>query len=171
MVKIRFLFPVLLLYAAFACKEPGANVNGITNSGASTTVMFYTSLADTLPGKTLQRMNVGDVNGVKFKSLNGNEVRYFEYNADPRKLLAAISEMPFNKNASIADTLCRQIDLNDLSLAAQDNWIEEDRYRTQFTEANRNNFLLYECIKPPLIHTLLIAKNSNNVIHRIAYLN
>jgi hypothetical protein len=167
MMKIRFLFPVLLLYAAFACKEPGANVNGITNSGASTTVMFYTSLADTLPGKTLQRMNVGDVNGVKFKTLNGNEVRYFEYNADPRKLLAAISEMPFSKNASIADTLCRQ--MNSLSLVAQEELIPGDDYWIKFTNVNADEFLLYECIKPPLKHTLLIHKKSSGVLHRISY--
>jgi hypothetical protein len=167
MMKIRFLFPVLLLYAAFACKEPGADVNGITNSGASTTVMFYTSLADTLPGKTLQRMNVGDVNGVKFKTLNGNEVRYFEYNADPRKLLAAISEMPFNKNALIADTLCRKI--NSLSLVAQEELIPGDDYWIKFMNINADEFLLYECIKPPLKHTLLIPKKSSRVLHRISY--
>jgi hypothetical protein len=156
---------VILLFVAFVLWN-NKPVQQFSETSEIPPVVFLTSLEDSLPKKTFDALHVGSVIGTKISG-NGFDVRYFEYEVDPGKLLAAISEMPFNKNALIADTICRKI--NYLSLVTEEDKIPGDDYWIKFTNVDSDEFLFYECIKPPLRHTLLIRKNSGRVIHRISY--
>lgn len=166
-MKFKFLFPLLLLFGAFACTNPCKNVSDLNDVEP---IVFYTSLADTLPKETFEKINTGNVLGVKFKDMKGNDIRYFEYKADAKSLISSLSEMPFDKESVLADTLCRRIGLEVLRYSLEQTSASEENYAGQFRYADEQEFFIFECIKPPLKHTVLTAKKSNKVLHRIAYL-
>jgi hypothetical protein len=161
-----YILPLLLLLSIVACKKPNLDAGSLPN--AVDPIIFYTSLADTLPSKTYQQLHVDHVTGIKIKDLRGHEVRYFEYQADHQILLRALSHMPFEKYALLSDTVCRRITFNELSTINISS-IEREA-SSFFWNSTEDEYELYACIKSPMKHWVLINRSSRKIIHRIEYI-
>lgn len=160
---------LLIILSAFACKKP-AHIGKSDSSEEISSIVFATSLSDTLPQKTLEEINVTDAMGIKIASIDGTYVSYFEYQAEPGNVVKALSNMAFSKACVLADTTCRRISNKNLEeLKSQVSTVEVD-HSEFFWAANSGGMEAFECIKPPFKHTLLVDKNSTRIFHRIEFL-
>jgi hypothetical protein len=161
-----FVFPSLLILSVLTCKKP--NLDTTLPANELNPIVFYASLEDTLPAITYHKLQVEKVIGIKIKNLQGHEVRYFEYECDRNNVLKALSQMPFEKYATLSDTLCRKIDFNEINIfnisAAE---LEASSF---FWKVNRNGYDVYACIKSPMKHLVFINKSTKRILHRIEYI-
>ena len=127
-----------------------------------------TSLADSIPIEYYQQLHVVEKRGNKFIE-KGKAVTYLEYETDAHVLLKTIANLPFSKYAMRADTVC--VETGFYELTALKNSISKEELSTgsYFWNIETENYQLYECIKGYEKHTLLISKNSEQVLHRIEY--
>lgn len=166
-MKSALFFSVLLLLSIVACKKPSYSTDGLVYDH-SMPVLFYTSLADTLPKKTFDQLNLSDrVVGIKINNLNGLDVRYFEYQADPDVMIGALSKMAFDKHEIRADTLCRKITSQEMRLTFEQVSSSELAYASSFFNSTSASFEFYECLKSPYRHHVVIDRVTNKVMHRI----
>lgn len=157
---------LLFLFALGGCKKPVIDVN----DNVIPPLVLSTSIYDSLPQKTVQALNLGDITGLKFKYTTGLYANYFAYEADPQAVLNAISELPFQLSGSLADTLCHKITFNEIR-ALQQNISRTELERTSFFwNTDPVTMAMFECIKPPYRHTLLLTKNSDRILHRIEFI-
>jgi hypothetical protein len=162
-MKLRFLFPVLLLVAAFGCKDPYKS-NNVRAQGEAIT--FPALLSDTLPSKTFRQLQMPDVKGTVYNDLNGNKVFYFKYQADPDVIIDVLSKSAFDINGQISDTVCRKISYDELAVNLNtdgDNTFEAHSFLDKYEQ----RFEIFECLKSPLRHQLLIDRMKGTVFHRI----
>lgn len=168
MSAIRII-PFLILFSLAACKPSD-------QSGTGSTLQFVpplivrTELADTLPAKAIQKLKLKNVQGIKIKYPTGQHVSYFDYNADRNTVLDAISTLPFSKYSPLADTTCRKVSVEAIEQMKSMITEEERESGSLFWQASFDEFELYECLKAPFRHTLLIGKKTNRIIHRIEYI-
>ena len=162
------VIPLLLLFT-FACKKPAASVND-DNFADIPPLILRTSLKDTLTKKVLTTLQLNDTEGVKIKYQNGNYASYFTYEADGDALLRAIDSMPFPRYAIKADTVCYPISYRDIALLKKKINGAEYEAASFFWDADVTEYDVYECLKPPLRHTLLISKTTRQVLHRAEYI-
>src|SRR5690606_12089713 len=129
-------------------------------------LVLYTSLSDTLPASTIEALGLADITGIKVKSYNGKFANYFKYEANRNNLITEFSILPFQRSAHLADTTCHKMAYRDFELLrAQVSDAEKDN-ASFFWQASEDEFDVYQSIKPPLRHTLLISRNSNTIFHR-----
>ncbi len=163
------LFFSLFLLAIVACKKPGhLDLQPLSNYDLP--LIVNVSLRDTLPKKALEMLKIDDVTGIKVKYLNGHSNSYFAYEADRKSIISVISNLPFSKYAVRADTRCRKVQSSDLDLYKSQVPTIEVEHTAFFWDANHKQFDVYECIKPPLKHTLLIGRDSKQILHRVEFL-
>ena len=174
MRKILYLFPVLLLASILACENhPEASsrpypVDSTDYAFRTTTAaIFQAPITDTLPPKAVQALSLSHVNGIQVKYLSGKDVYYFAYPADKKTLLRTIANLPFSKYSIVADTLCRKSSHHALTFLQEEISPTEYKNSRSFWEADKEEFEVYECIKSPMRHTLLVSKKSGQVFHRI----
>ncbi len=167
--KILSFASVLLFIGGVACKKP-AHIGQTDLHGDAPAIVLSASLSDSLPAKTLTELQIEDVQGIKVKYGNGLHSSYFEYDADPESLLAKISYLPFSKYTVRADTTCRPVAFAEVEFMRSHLTHFETENAAFFWDATSEAYHVYECIKTPLRHTLLISKNSNRVLHRIEFL-
>jgi hypothetical protein len=162
-----FILPsFLLLLFALACKKP--NLDSALLANELDPIVFYTSLKDTLPVKTYQKLQVEKVIGIKIKNLQGHEVRYFEYEADRDKVLKALSQMPFKKYAILSDTLCRKINFHEINIFnISPTELEASSF---FWNVDKNEYDVYACTKSPMKHLVFVNKSTKKILHRIEYI-
>jgi hypothetical protein len=161
------IIPLLLLFT-FACKKP-AYVNN-DNFADIPPLILRTSLKDTLTKKVLTALQLHDSEGVKIKYQNGNYASYFAYEADRDALLQAISSLPFPRYTIKADTVCYPLSFRDIALLKQKISGTEYEASSFFWDADVMEYDIYECLKPPLRHTLLVSRNTKQVLHRAEYI-
>lgn len=171
-MKASLIFPLLLVLSIVACRKPAPSVHNNPEDFANSLsniepVVFSTSLKDTLPASALESLGLSNINGIEVKYLDGHNARYFGYYADEKTLLKTISMLPFSKHAAIADTLCRRISYNDLNFLRQHISSTEYENTSFFWNADPKDVVVYECIKSPSMHTLLINRKTGLVLHRI----
>ena len=169
MKKLVILFPAVLIVAVATCSRPKVT-DTISNIPTSAT-MFYTTLSDTIPQKNLHVFLPADVRGIRLLAINGpGEVRYFDYEADPEKVLSELSKVGFFLSDTRSDTTSRKITFDDLVI---DPLLAESEYyyASSFWNVDRSKFEVYECIKTPMKHQVLIDRQSNRILHRVVYLN
>jgi hypothetical protein len=166
-MKSALIFSGLLVVAIIWCQKPVYDLEGSNTTMAP--IVFYTSLADTLPKRTFEKLGLRDrVVGVKINNLTGMDVRYFQYEADPDVLIKALSETPFDINTqSPADIQCHEITYGDLTFSFQNVSDAESNYAASFLNSFHEGYEVYECVKSPLKHQVLIQRNTNRVFHRI----
>jgi len=167
-MRVLFTLPLLILFALASCWK-SEQFNASETSTMPPPLVVLISLADTLPEKSFHNLHVQDVHGFKVKYATGQSVSYFDYQADRTVVLDTISRLPFSKYSALADVQCRPIPYQAIEIlrsAISGYEIETGR---SFWEADRNEFDVYECIKAPFRHTLLLNKKSARVIHRIEY--
>jgi hypothetical protein len=164
---LRFGLPVLLLLAAFACSKPEVDTSDQVDRVGMVT--FSTSLKDSLPVKTFENLGIKNVTGTKTQRLDGNEISYFEYQADVEVLISELSKSSFDIYAPVADTICHRISYQDLIANLGTGNFDLSIYPASFYQANTANIEIYECIKFPLTHHLLIERSSGKILHIIQY--
>lgn len=170
-----YLFPLLLISAIITCKEPPKENNDATIPQARNTtawknlppVVFEASLADTLPAQTTARLGLQNISGTALKYLTGTNAYYFTYYAEKNSLLHEMSLIPFSRYGFLSDVNCRPMGTSYLSTIQPPTDSLEYAKSIAFWEADPNCYDLYECIKSPWRHTLLINKSSGQVLHRI----
>jgi hypothetical protein len=166
-MKYSFILALFLITAAIACTKP-KSVSEISSSDKpNLSIAFATSLADTIPLRNFQALNIADVSGMKFRGMNGKEVRYFSYEVDKKNLLRVVSQLPVVISDSKTDTLCRLISFDILKGYEIDP--EEINVGNYFWNSSEKNEI-YECIKGSVRHTMIFEKSSNKVHHRVEYL-
>jgi hypothetical protein len=168
MKGLTIIVPLLMLFT-FACKKPAASVHDDAFADIPPLIL-RTSLKDTLTKKVLTTLQLNDSEGVKIQYQDGNYVSYFIYEADGRALLRAIDSMPFPRYAIKADTVCYPIAYRDIVVLKQQVTGAEYEASSFFWDVDAADYDIYQCLKPPLRHTLLISKNTKQVLHRAEYI-
>jgi hypothetical protein len=161
-MKSGILFLSVLVVMIAGCTRPHLT-DAIESTGVPIT--FTTSLRDSIPANTFHLLNIENINGVRLLDLDGADIRYFRYEVNTEKLLHALSLSPFSIDAISADTVCRKLDGKKLSVEHFKQ--SELSYAAPFINAN-DSYEIYESIKPPLRHLVLINKNKDLVLHRIS---
>lgn len=166
---MKYIFPLLLGLAIASCKKPADSMSAMRPSQnvEDGMIVFRTSLADSLSAKAMETLNVGRVMGIKIKYLSGHERQYFVYEADERSVIRVISQLKFTPYGKYSDTICRKINPGELTTMKQSISKSEYESSSFFWDVDAEKFDLYECIKSPYKHTLLIDPKSNRVLHRI----
>ena len=161
---------MLLIVSAFCCNSPEEKEfkgDVSQKNWAPEPAIFYTSLADSLSQKAMITLQLGEVTGIKVKYLDGHENRYFKYIAEKQSVIRAISQLPFTKYSDLSDTHCRRIPYQELMRSRPTISATEYEHSTFFWDAAPETIEVYECIKSPFKHTLLIDPKSNHVMHRV----
>jgi hypothetical protein len=155
---------LLIIFSLGACKKPILEVT----SNVVPPMILATALEDTLPSSAVEAMDVRGVTGLKIQYYSGLFTSYFEYDIDKGLLLKTISELPFTHSASLADTLCREIAVTEMAQP----WEDLSMTKSDFTLPDLQNkeTHIFECLKPPYRHTLVLTKKSNRIHHRIEFL-
>lgn len=159
---MRVVLPILmmLLFALGSCKKPVLEQTTLSIPP----LVLATSIYDTLPSETVKVLGLEKVSGLKLLYRSGEEVSYFHYRTDRKKLLHALSELPFNPNSRIADTLCRTTSLAELSRP----WDDLSDFDSQLQPCTEEAAVtVYQCTKPPFLHTIIASKESNEILHRV----
>lgn len=159
-------FVVLFSFALFKRNIP-SDYNPEFNT-PNAPIVLATSLADTLGQTTFQKLHIRDVEGIKVKYPSGNYASYFEYEAERNTVLHVISNQPFARYAQLADTRARKISADELKLV-QSTVTGLEFESTSFWSVNPDEYEVYECLKSPMKHTVLVNKKSNKILHRIEY--
>jgi hypothetical protein len=159
-MKSGLTFIAIVIVLISACERPPKNDEGTD----AMSVTFAVSLKDSLPATTFHLLNQPDVQGIRLLDLHGNDIRYFTYRIEANTLIQALSLSPFSIEAISADTVCRRLDKN-LSI---DQFTENELpYASAFMSTNDTHDI-YESIKPPLRHLVLINRSTHEVVHRIS---
>ena len=163
--KGLLVIPMAILFSLAILKKPVSPSH--SPRGIHAPELFSTTLSDTLSVKTFQKLHIPDVVGLKVKYPTGKYACYFEYTADRETVLDAISSQPFSRYASLADTKCREISFEQLKQLKTTVSGFEIENSTSFWTAEEKEFEVYECLKSPLKHTLLVNTKTNRVLHRV----
>ncbi len=127
-----------------------------------------TSLEDSIPMEYYRQLNVVEKQGNKFFEKD-KAVAYLEYETDVQALLKTIASLPFSKYAVRADTVCIETGFYGFTSIRNSISAEELNTGSYFWNIEPNDYRVYECIKGYEKHTLLISKNSDQVLHRIEF--
>ena len=163
MQKYTGFAALMIIFSLGCCKKPVLEVT--TNTVPP--MILATSIEDSLPQSVIEALDVKGVTGLKVQYYSGLYTSYYEYDADKDLVLKTVSELPFFQSASIADTLCREIPVVQLIPP----W-EDLSANSELTMPDLQNEVtqIFECLKPPYRHTVVVSKNSNHIYHRIEFL-
>ncbi len=131
-------------------------------------VTHTTSLADSIPIEYYQQLNVVEKQGIRFFDKD-KVITYLEYETDPQALLKIIASLPFSKFAVRADTVCIETGFYGFATIRNAISTEEQEAGSYFWNIEPNDYQVFECIKGYEKHTLLINRDSDQVLHRIEY--
>lgn len=165
----HLIVPSLLLFATWGCNKPH-HLKGSIEQLPNQPAVLLTSLQDSLPAKALQELKIDKrILGTKIKYNNGRYVSYFEYEADHQTLLRTIGRLPFSRAAILADTTCRAISIDDFNQLRTTISAVEEENTASFWNVASPQVVVYECIKAPFKHTLVLDKTTSRVLHRVAF--
>ncbi len=169
-MKVFTSFPlhvVLLgLFALGACKKPV--LEGKLDYVPP--LVLSTSIHDSLPSKVVKTLKLDGLTGLKYKYVTGLYSSYFEYQADPALLLETLSALPFSMHGDMADTHCHAATFQEFDLSRQKLTLAEYESESFFWDIDRAEVELFECRKPPFLHTIQITKRTNRIFHRIQFI-
>jgi hypothetical protein len=181
MHKKRWLgFSLILLIAAAIWGMPGSEKRhrdvisgGFAEDGVlpqMNTIVTSTTLADTLAPEFVQMLGISDVRGTKIVAPAGTWSSYFTYRADRRKLFSALERLPFMYTDNTVDLAVREISYGDLHRVKMKLESEEIVNTSSFwTPADDSK--VFEFVKPPFRHTLIVLKDGNSIQHRVEYMS
>ena len=169
MKQLLYFVPLLFISAFFSCQSPEQKHLSYEQAENAPPLVVYTSLDDTLPKKSMECLHLPHrVLGTKVKYMTGHDASYFEYEADGDDVLSVIGNLPFSMDAVRADTTCLRMDKRHLDLIREKISAEEYENAPAFWNAG-DEFEIYACTKYPYMHTVLINRKSNQVLHRIEH--
>jgi hypothetical protein len=165
-MKLLFAIPLVMVLALGACKKPVLEVP----LDFIPPLVLSTSIQDSLPSAVVKTLKLEGVSGLKIKHYNGMYASYFEYEADKNLLMNTISALPFSMNAAKADTRCHPVSFQQIEVMREQLLPGELENTTFFWEPDQSQLKIFECIKPPYKHTIMMKENSNRILHRIELL-
>jgi len=170
MRSLIYLFQGLFIVALFACERPADTTYASEWNESEKPTMYAVSLYDTLPAKLISGIAIHEIHGIKASYASGRSTCYFEYDANAKDILQAISRLPFKRlDMAVADTLVREPDTT-FSLGGKRLLSETELKASDFFwNIQPDQFTYYECLKSPARHTLLIHKKTGRILHRIEY--
>ena len=158
--NLALLFPLLFITMLLAC-----NANKPKAQWEQFTSRAY--LSDSLPMNFLQKINPTELQGVKLQRELSSVTYYFEYLANHKQVLKEMANLPFAADSTRADTHVRMIadkeEIKEISNLLNDVAINKDF----LFEDTIDDYTVYECLKTPQHHIVLINKHSERIIHLI----
>jgi hypothetical protein len=133
-------------------------------------LVLSTSVHDSLPAKIVKNLKLDGLTGLRYKYVTGLYSSYFEYYADPTFLFETLSELPFSMNSGMADTRCQPTTFHEFDLLRQNLTLAEYESESFFWDVDRSDVEIFECLKPPFLHTIQVTKKTNRIFHRIQFL-
>lgn len=169
-ITVALLISMVLIGYAIMLKKPTHLTGGgneVVLDEAVPPLVLYTGLHDTLPESAITALGLTTpVTGIKFLLASGRYASYYEYQADPEQVLSVVSALPFSRSTIQADVTYRRISYRDLAVLRSEIPSGELERTAYFWDAAQHEIEIYESIKPPLRHTLLINRTTNQVMHR-----
>lgn len=159
------VLPMMLL-AYTGCQKP-KHIDAEILTDDLTASVTEVSMNDTMPAKYIQLLNLGKTSGLQFNYGDRHLRTYFEYHGDKRNVLDALAQLGFSKNSALADTKCRPLDPSqflDMRAVTRD---EERNQADFFWGIEPDAYEIYECLKTPSRHLVLIDKNSDRILHLV----
>ncbi|MEO5975675.1 MAG: hypothetical protein ABIS36_01385 [Chryseolinea sp.] len=149
------------------CQKP-KHINGEILRNELTANVTEVSINDTMPAKFVQVLNLAKTSGLQFDYGDRHLKTYFEYHCDRSMVLNALAQLGFSKNSALADTKCRPVDPIQF-VEMRDAIREEERNQADFFWGIVPGvYDIYECIKTPSRHLVLIEKkNSDKILHLV----
>ena len=170
MRSIRFALPVLLVAYFFVSRPNADRKTGVEYIKSLPPMVMTTSLSDSLPVSAIQFLGLDEhLKGTKIIFGGGRYVKYFEYDADRTVVLTMLSHLPFSKYAQRSDVGAREINFAQLDVLRSSLKQEEFERAPAFWNADQSQFEIYESVKEPIMHTVLINKKTNRILHRMEY--
>lgn len=169
MKNLLHLFTPLILLAAVFLFERPAHLRGQATI-LDEPLVLVTSLQDSLPSHALTQLAISHrILGTKIKYANGLYASYFEYKVDSKTLIRTLGSLPFSRTAIIADTLAHPVTRAEFDQLRQKVSTAEQENLASFWNLSSSDAVVYECMKPPFRHTVVISKSTDRVLHRIAF--
>lgn len=165
---LSLVLPGLLILSSLTCTKPRRPLS-VDEARKVPPIVFYTSLADTLPQKTMDEIGAGDVMGVKIKNLVGEESRYFMYEANAQDVLKALAHMPIRMDSVRADINCSAIEMEHVMNLRTQISPTESRSSAFFWNIDSDSYQAFECVKDDEWHIVLVHKYSRQILHRVSY--
>ena len=165
---LSLLLPGLLILSSLACTKPRRPLSE-DEARKVPPIVFYTSLGDTLPPKTIAEIGAGDVMGIKVKNLVGEESRYFMYEANAQDVLRALARMPIRMDSVRVDINCAPIEMEHVMNLRTQISPTESRSSGFFWNIDTNSYEAYECVKDDAWHIVLVHKYTRQILHRVSY--
>lgn len=124
-------------------------------------------LADTISQSFAKDLHLEGTTGSSFEYPSGQRSSYFSYNAQPEALLNALARLPFPLRDRFADVAYHHVSGEEW-YALRDTVSEYERSgQALFWDAAPDRFHIIASTKNE-DHLLLIEKNGNRIIHRVA---
>lgn len=141
---------------------------GLANRTDAAPMIMTTSLADTLAPEFIKMVGITDVSGTKFIAPSRTWSSYFSYHADKQKVFSALQQLPFTFTDNKVDLSVRRVSPNDLqrikSSLPHGEILNAEKFWSPIKDSD-----VYEFIKPPFRHTLIISETSGIIQHRIEF--
>jgi hypothetical protein len=165
---------VLLMLGALLLQKPlrhpqasNASNDASRSAEAFPPLVLSTSLFDSLPEQAVYDLGLSQVRGVKLRFHHGGFASYFHYTVDASKLLNVLARVPVPVNVTIADTTYRRMDALELKAMVSMLPAAEIENSQGFWQTDIRDFEIFECIKPPMRHIVLVRSADNHVLHRV----
>jgi hypothetical protein len=155
------LFPIALIIIIAIATNP----KKLTQEWSHT--VTNASLHDSLPPSFFQHVNVQEIQGFQVSTGFHSNTYYFEYTANHNQVLKALSMLPFAADSSRADVEPKIISGDAELKRIKDLLKEQDIARAFHKTGSLNTYTVYECLKVPQHHFVLLSKESDKVIHII----
>lgn len=136
-----------------------------TKSGSHRTIT-QASLSDSLPQSFLQKVAPIEIQGYCVQQFHVSSTYYFKYSANHTKVLQQIALLPFSPSSVRADVQCRAI-AQQSELKQMEELLKDRLIAQTFQREPLINYTIYQCLKTPQHHFLLLSKTSDTVIHII----
>jgi hypothetical protein len=160
-------FILFFLWSNMLWKPKDLQYVGMVNDGS--VHLIKTTLSDTLGIDVFVAMGVQDVTGIRLQKGFNKYSAYFEYHGSAEKILAVLSSLPVRIQNQNADVTCGEIPFPEfVSLAREMSTVELEQ-SANFWTASFPSETVYDCIKPPFRHTIIVNADQSTIRHRIEF--
>ena len=155
-----------ILISLSCCSKP-AHINSESLREEAAPRIMEVQIKDTLPSKFISELGITGTHGLQFSYDDGRQSTYFRYSANRNTVLDALSKLGFSRNSPLADTSCRAL-TSDQFLSLRDLVKDTEKAEARFFwEIDPRRYEIFECLKAPSHHLVLLEKNSDTVFHLV----
>lgn len=125
----------------------------------------HASLHDSLPDSYLLQVKPKEIQGYQVSKSIHENIYYFEYTARHEDVLKGLSMLPFHADSLRADVQSRIIAGTELTRIR--NLLRDSDIIRSVDQPNLDEYAVFECLKTPQHHFVLLHRTSDRVIHII----